>query len=262
MKTVIQVWTHHCYNMQQTETSNYWGIGDVLRGTIQMYMLSKKLGFTLYVDTSLHPIGKYLVPIENPYADLIQANKDKIEMVPASKNLEDHLKNINKKEDIYFCFTNAHCTEPFDEECRAFIKRILSPLPQFDKELHQIIPFESYQIMHFRLGDDELVGNKSKNTSRCIINLIKQNKGINDVLISDSLSLKNDRDVQSEVYVLNTIPQHLGRCSDHESIRGTLTDFFLLSRATNIKTYSCYEWTSGFAYWAHQIYDIPLSKIE
>ena len=260
MKTVIQVWTHHCYNMPQTETSNYWGIGDVLRGTIQMYMLSKKLGFRLYVDTSLHPMGKYLVPIENPHADLIQANKDKIEMVPASRNLEYHLKQINK--DIYFCFTNAHLTEPFDDDCKVFIKRILCPLPQFDKELHGIIPFETYQIMHFRLGDNELVGNKSTNASTYIINLIKRNKKSNDVLISDSLSLKKDFQVQSEVYVLNTIPQHLGRCSDHESIRGTLTDFFLLSRATHIKTYTCYEWTSGFVYWAHLIYDIPLSKIE
>ena len=84
MKTIVQVWTHHCYNMPQTSDSNYWGLGDVLRGTIQLYILSKKMGFKLYVDTSLHPVSKYLEPSENPFSAFIQVNKDKIRMVPVS----------------------------------------------------------------------------------------------------------------------------------------------------------------------------------
>lgn len=259
MKTIIQVWTHHCYNMPQTETENYWGLGDVLRGTLQLYMLSKKLGFHFYVDTSLHPISKYLVPLENPYSQIVQENKHEIAMIPADEPLEKIIQDLPGG--LYYFFTNAHCTQNFDEDCRVFMKKLLTPIPSLEQELRDYIPFESYSILHFRLGDNELVGQHQTNVSREILHLIQANKEVNSVLISDSFSLKIDPEVAKEVYVLNTVPKHLGKCSNEESIKDTLIDFFLLSKATNIKTYSCYPWVSGFVTWASKIYNIPLIVI-
>ena len=258
MKTLIQVWTHHCYNMPQTETDNYWGLGDVLRGTIQMYMLSKKLGFKLYVDISLHPVSKFLLPTENPFADLIQENKDRIRMIPAD---EDLVSIINNLEDGSFFFTNAYCTEDFDDDCKNFMKQILTPIPSLEQSLKAAIPFDPYQIMHFRLGDEELVGGIENGVSENIRNLITSNKDGCDVLISDSFTLKSDPEVAKEVFVLKTVPQHLGKCADADSVKDTLVDFFLISRSKGIKTYSSYEWVSGFVFWAHKIYDIPLRRI-
>lgn len=259
MKTIIQVWTHNCYNMPQTETNNYWGLGDVLRGTLQLYMLSKKLGFTLYVDTSLHPISKYLVPIEQPHAELIQMRKDTIMMIAADKPLEQMIKNL--PDHLYYLFTNADCTEPFDDDCKIFMKRLLTPIPSFEDELRSYIPFESYSILHFRLGDDEMSGKNQKTISQKILQLITENKESHSLLISDSMALKTHTDVIKELYVLKTIPAHLGRCTDSDAIKDTLIDFFLLSRSTHIKTYSCYGWISGFVHWAHVIYGIPLTKM-
>ena len=259
MKTIIQVWTHHCYNMPQTETENYWGLGDILRGTLQLYMLSKKLGFQFYVDTSLHPIGKYLVPIENPYSNIIQANRDKITMIPADTYLEEMIQGL--PDDIYCFFTNAYCTETFDDDSKMFMKKLLTPIQTLEDEIRSYIPFEPYSILHFRLGDDELVGRGQTNLPADILHMIQANKDPNSVLISDSLNLKIHSDVVKEVYILNTVPKHLGKCADIESIKGTLIDFFLLTRAEIIKTYSCYEWISGFVYWAHKIYDIPFMPI-
>ena len=80
--------------------------------------------------------------------------------------------------------------------------------------------------------------------------------------MSDSLSLKMNREVLNEINVIETIPVHLGRSTDHNSIKDTLIDFFILTTASKIKTYTSYEWISGFVYWAHKIYDIPLMKME
>lgn len=263
MKTIIQVWTHHCYNMPQTGDSNYWGLGDVLRGTIQLYILSKKMGFKLYVDTSLHPVSKYLEPSENPFSAFIQGNKDKIRMVPANEDLEAQINRLS--EDISFFFTNAHINGEIDDDCKRFIKNILRPNDTLRKEIKKTVKSDSYNIMHFRLGDDELVHN-IKNipayTQNKVLNLIKANKSINDILMSDSLSLKMNREVLNEINVIETIPVHLGRSTDHNSIKDTLIDFFILTTASKIKTYTSYEWISGFVYWAHKIYDIPLMKME
>jgi hypothetical protein len=256
MKTIIQVWTHRCYNQP-----GYWGLGDALRGTIQTFMLCKKKGYRFYVDLSLHPIHKFLIASENPYSDLVQSKKDKIRMIPASKNLE--LK-LNAMEDGIHCFfTNAHCTEKIDDECKTFIKTLLTPVSSLEDEIMKArltIPYDSYSILHFRLGDQELVQKSKINISRELLRLIHQNKDLKSVLISDSNTLKNHPEVISDIFVLNTFSQHIG-CSDEESIKDTLIDFFLITKSDKIKTYSCYNWVSGFVNWASKIYDIPLIKI-
>lgn len=262
MKTIIQVWTHHCCNMPQTDTSNYWGIGDVLRGTMQLFMLSKKLEFNYYVDTSLHPMSQFLMPTENPFEELIHENRHNIYMVSFDVNLEEHIQSLN--DGVHYFFTNSDITIPFDDECKTFLKHILRPIKSLQKEVTKLSQLRPYEVMHFRLGDTELVNGKfntSTNTLMHILDLIKANRSEYDILISDSLSLKMNQLVQNEIYVLQTTPSHLGRSTDPEAIKDTLIDFFLLTGATRIKTYSCYHWTSGFVYWAHQIYDIPLIKL-
>ena len=97
----------------------------------------------------------------------------------------------------------------------------------------------------------------SRNISPDIIKLIQDNKSSNTLLISDSASIKKCPEAIDGLYVTNSIPKHTGRCKDSDSIKDTLVDFLLVSRSTNIKTYSCYSWVSGFIYWAHIIYNIP-----
>jgi hypothetical protein len=185
--------------------------------------------------------------------------KDTIMMIPADEPIEQILRNLS--DDKYYFFTNAHCTEPFDDDCKAFMKKILTPIPSFEDELRSYIPIEPYSILHFRLGDTEMVANSQTSIPQNILQLIKDNKEPASILMSDSLSLKNHPDVTKEVYTLKTIPRHLGLCTDIEAIKGTLIDFFFLSRSTHIKTYSCYGWISGFVHWAHIIYGIPLTKM-
>ena len=255
MKVIIQAWTQNCVNAPQTETENFWGIGDFLRGTIQLYMLSKKLGFQFYVDISLHPMSKYLMPLENPYTSVIQANKENIKLIPSNINLEEIIPTLT--DGLYFFFTNAQCTYPISTECQEFIKNILIPIPSLEHEL-SMFPFKKYEIMHLRLGDKELLNNGSAIVSQELIRMVQKNKGDNTILISDSLSIKQNPDILKYVYITDTKPKHTGKCTDSDSMKDTLIEFLLITRSSYIKTYSCYQWRSGFVDWAHKIYDIPI----
>jgi hypothetical protein len=258
MRVVVQVWTQDCINAPQTDTENFWGIGDFLRGTVQLYMLSKKLGFHFYVDISLHPMSKYLIPVENPYRSVIQENKNRIQLLPSNLDLEKLISTF--QDGLYFFFTNAHCTYPISTECQEFIKNMLVPIPSLEHEL-SMFPFKKYEIMHLRLGDKELLNNGTAVISQELVNMVQKNTGENTILISDSLSVKENADILKYVYITNTKPKHTGKCSDSDSMKDTLIEFLLITRSSCIKTYSCYSWRSGFVDWAHKIYNIPIHDI-
>ena len=46
-----------------------------------------------------------------------------------------------------------------------------------------------------------------------------------------------------------------------ESIRDTLTEFFITTNAKSIETYSSYPWISGFVQRINEIYDIPIKSL-
>lgn len=78
--------------------------------------------------------------------------------------------------------------------------------------------------------------------------------------MSDSRKFKCIASVNyKNIIYLDTEPKHIGYESN-ESLTDTLFEFFLITKSKKIKTYSKYEWISGFVFWAHKIYDIPLQK--
>ena len=81
MKTIIQVWTHKCTNHIQDNINGFWGLGDMIRGTIKLYQLCKKYNYNYIVDIRLHSISNFLNQMENPYSQLILDNADNIEFV-------------------------------------------------------------------------------------------------------------------------------------------------------------------------------------
>lgn len=41
-------------------------------------------------------------------------------------------------------------------------------------------------------------------------------------------------------------------------MKNTLLEFYLITSARSIKTYTIYGWTSGFVLWSSKIFSIPL----
>lgn len=258
MKTVIQVWTHRCENMPQTNLNNYWGFGDMLRGTIRLFQFCKKHNYRFIVDMQLHNISNYFLQSPHEYSDLIRQNQHDIIFIHGHQ-LEDFIMN-NSNSVVYF-FTNADCDENLDTETKDFINHLLTPNESFKSyiSMKSATLSEKYNILHYRLGDWELVGKSQNNNISNYVEHVIQNSDQMDILISDSIDLKCEvkKHPMVNILVLDTIPLHIGY-EITQSLRDTIFEFMLLTKATKIKSHSIYQGRSGFVYWASKVYNIPL----
>ena len=85
----------------------------------------------------------------------------------------------------------------------------------------------------------------------------------NDILMSDSFWFKQQlKSMNINIAMFNTHPLHLGDLSTRfverieDSFKETLYEFFTLTNASILKTYSVYGHVSGFVKYAGLIYDI------
>ena len=272
MKTIIHVWTNNCCNIKYNpeDTSSYWGLGDLIRGTIKLFQLQRYLKFQLIVDISLHPIAEFIEkPIHN-YSNLIKQQQNNIPYYYIDTLKPYLLKTLNNNEEsqIILLTTNDKNIEtlPITTECKEFIKKLFIPNPEFHNYLNEIInnlPIQEYNIFHIRLGDDFLVKKTHtiNNYNELITKFISSNnlQPEKHIIITDNKELKEYIKNNTQLYTLNTNICHIGLNQiSNENIRDTLVEFFLLQYAQEITTFSIYHWISGFVQWSSKIYDIPI----
>jgi len=149
------------------------------------------------------------------------------------------------------------------DETKIFMKSILIPNDNFKTYIDNTFnnfPFKQYSVIHYRLGDNELVRNIQKKNFKLIEEHLRINSEKSDILLSDSALFKDYIKKQDlDIFMLNHPICHIGVSNDSVSIKNTLLELIILSRATSIKSYSVYTWISGFAYAVSKIYDIPLT---
>jgi hypothetical protein len=233
----------------------------MIRGYIDMYQLSKKYNFKLIIDISLHPISKYLITKSHEYSDLIENNKNNIIF---TINPEEYI--LNNKDNIIIFNTNSQKNRKkihknISDDCRKYIKDILTPndkMQQYISEYLSQIKKSDYNILHYRLGDK--FDNKNKNYNKYIDSILI-NKEENDILMSDSIKFKELIKEKTDIYMFDIDIGHIGTDNDDKLIKNTLLEFFIMTNANKIKTYSNYTWISGFVLWASYIYNIPLIQI-
>ena len=136
-KIVIHVWTNNCSNFKFNKHNNatYWGFGDILRGTIKLFQLSEIFGFTLFVDISNHPVSQFFEEIPHPFKSLVNTFKDKIPYFPIDTLEESIINFIDSTQKIYILNTNDKPVEdyPISDNCKQFLKKILTPTPELQK---------------------------------------------------------------------------------------------------------------------------------
>jgi len=265
MKTIIQVFTQKIVKDRNfKDTSGYWGLGDLIRGTIHLYQLSKKLNFRLIVDYQLHPISNFLKEHNHEYSELIKSNKDNILFVD-QRGSEKYV--INNKNDVIYFLTNDFYNDELNEDDKNFIKTILEPNELFNNEIIMLKnKFDKFDIFHFRLGDIEK--SKMKNTDYNIFIKMLQNiknNGVNNLLITDSETFKKEIKLKTNnLITLDTKIIHLGYNTDSNKIKDTLLEFYIMRYASIIYTYSIFTHNngiSGFVYYINKIYNIPIKRI-
>jgi len=267
---VIMVWIKHLE----------MGIGDLLRGTMFLHKLSKIMKFELIVDNQLHSVSRFLISRSHKYSEYVIQNQSKI----------SHAINVDYQTIVNLIQTNQSTCAPIlittnyldsyyaapSDECKRFMRSLLIPIDEYktyfnDKcnELH--IP-KKYSIIHFRLGDDQLINHhKNPDTYSSLFKIVDYNIKTtpNLYIITDSAQFKQylKRVLPSNLTnrIIPTIPIHLSHHdtdSQSESVKETLFDFMLLSDARVIKTHSMYGWISGFVHWMSVIFNVPLINLK
>lgn len=260
MKTVIFVWTQEVCNLISNDKDNFWGIGDILRGIIHTYQLCKQLNYEFIVDIQLHPISQFLINTPHKYSDLILSKKDNIHFI---SNTKDFI--LSNPSDVIYFETNNHFHEPLTLDCKDYIKTLLTPTPEFAvclRDARDKIPWPIYSILHYRLGDPCMITHATVNFDTLLLH-IKKNMTGSAVLLSDSQKFKEyiKKEVSPSPFMFDTLVGHVGFSKHKHNLRGTLIEFFICQSAQNIRTYSVYQWLSGFVKCIHDIYDIPIIQI-
>ena len=258
-KNIIFVWTTKPSNLTPTDSWGFWGIGDIIRGIIGTYQIAKKLNYNFYIDIQNHPISKFLEPHYHPFFNDV---KDKPIPFIFPNKVETFFIESNQ-ENIYLITNEIYKDEP-EIEILNYIKNILTPNKEFSKEFREIFNHlnlkSNYSVIHFRLGDKELIENKlNESYIHKALNLYSNHKEENQLLVSDSLEFRKQL---KEKFDFNQyeikIPAHFGFTNHSYFIKDTLIEFFLLLKSSKIKTYSVNGWVSGFAKSASVINNIPL----
>jgi hypothetical protein len=272
-KTIIQVYTQKYSNTDNGETiissndnphyngtAKYHGLGDFLRSCLGLYNLSRiKEDFDVIVDFSLHPIHNYIESSNHPYSSLVKSNKDNINLVVGTDRVLKYINKTDEKIIIMFGWFDLEVYDTFLESAAAdFMKKLLIPNHSMQNYINQKIaeiPYYNFNVIHYRLGDTQLFNNTIDDYELHHF-LTKLEK--NDVLITDSHNFKKFIKEKKwiDVFTFDTIISHLGK--SNENIRDTLFEFFLILRAKKIKSYSVYNWNSGFAFALSFIYKIPI----
>jgi hypothetical protein len=228
-------------------TGGAWGFGDLLKGLIHVYQLSKKYNFELYVDFQYHPISNYFKQSQHPYIQHVHEHIDNIHLLSGSEAENYIIEHSNLPIIQFLCNQMYH--EPVSQDCKEFIKNIFIPNDNlqsyFQNKLNQI-PYSHYDIIHYRFGDHEMFygvpGHADEHYHNHMVN-VHLTKKDNTILISDSNYFKQYVKRHTHIFLFDDTPRHVGISDD---LYDTLSDFFIISNADEVTSYSVYGWASGF----------------
>jgi hypothetical protein len=246
-----------CYLTDCKTNSKPPGFADYLRGTITLFYLSKKYGFELLLDNT-HPLFKYIKEnkriIKNPLSSEV------IELIPPLKYIQIYntLNDLFQKKESFSLLTNSFYNYhdgyienwgEMTEECRDFLKDILTPSFELEKRIKYVLENiynmkenESFHAIHIRKGDHYLHTNEENETIynfyyKFISEIVENKKEIKYVLLTDYSFLANRlKENIPCLYYWDNKKVHMGDLQNlnESSVLDTLTDFFILSKSSEI----------------------------
>lgn len=257
---VTQIWSQNVDNLEQ---SNFWGLGDLIRGASNIHAACSEMDIEFDLDYSRHPIANIF-----NYEAIAKdgGNEQKILFInfKSYKELVGYIKSRLLLHDNIEFVSNGYgiWNERYADKFRDFIKPRLQLRNEYALKASKLLPIEkSYEVLHFRLGDSHLI-ESSTNIDQNVLRCLEKNLTNSTFLITDSIKLKKLAIENYGVKTLPAIPTHLGLNSGSlDQLFNTQLEFILMCSAKKIKTYSVYSWVSGFAKAASFVYDIPLLNL-
>ena len=178
---------------------------------------------------------------------------------------------------VFIC-CNAFPRNDANEKNKEYMRVLLEPVDEIKilvkNTLEEInLVRKGYIVIHIRSGDSYLKNENTHFQDKYIYKLVNnirmdvgkyimscKGKYTDILLIADNnIIKKNLTDYFPNFKIFMKPITHFGEgvVLEEEKVKNTLLDFYLLSFANYIMSYSCYEHGSGFSYWCAKTYNIP-----
>ena len=257
--------------------SDQSGIGDNIRGLISLLqikeLIKKEKELNIFVDFSESKIVKYL---KHRLPDNILKLKHGVEthfFYIADKRahcerISDYL--LNSTTDVVSINTNGLPDETnITEEIKEFIHKILEFNEDFDRvfsEYLRKVPVD-FNVYHYRFGDERFQSDTEDGLISAMCSEFDTIHNKPCLVISDSLLFKQkiyELYKNEIVFVFLNEPAHNRDDKNVKVLDDSVIfiDFFLITRAKFIYSYSSYDWVSNFCLWSSYIYNIPLYDLK
>jgi hypothetical protein len=288
---------HNVYQSKYSKGEiNGTGLGDFIRGSYFLLEFCEKYNFEPRILFN-NCISKFLLPVNydfnlkliNPLLaniDMFHNNNFKEYKITEDQIiLEPKLDVINimadfveyiMKEPVYNGNTFIYCIpyplKNISEKSKAYMQSILEPVDEIkiivQKSLHQVgLHFKNYIVFHIRSGDDylnkdnKIFYQKYLDKIKIEIEIYMAINGSNNYLvIADNNEIKillNKEFPQLKIILKEITHFGEGVALEEDKVKNTLIDFYLLSFANKIISFSAYKHGSGFSFWCAKTFDVP-----
>ena len=263
------------------------GFGDYLRGCFCLYQICKIYNLEFDMDLTNHPISKFIDLNNKDSYNNIDRNSiswfsdSNYKPIHSKVFLKDSLNFHNKfishlnniKKDNYYLFCNSFPIFNFvRDEARKEILNRITPNDELKNCVRNALfklglQRKRFSVIHIRTGDDYLINNEKLNINyirkimRLVQTYVKMNKKY--LILSDNNTIKFFfKKFKNCVFSIKSI-EHLGNNNEkeHDKIKNTLVDFYIMGESSHIISLSPYTWGSGFSQWSSVIHKIPFKKI-
>ena len=160
------------------------------------------------------------------------------------------------------------------EKHKKYMRNILEPTTEMKQLVYNILKdlnlsVKDYNVIHVRSGDQYLKNDTTLFSVKYLEKLVAAIRGditnsgmdiISSLIIADNNSIKIAlKNIFPNFKILLKEITHFGEgiLLEEEKVKNSLIDFYLLSFANSIFSYSYYEHGSGFSSWCAKTYNIP-----
>jgi hypothetical protein len=275
VKKVVNVYQQKYIN------GNADGFGDYLRGCISLSLLCHLLNLDFGMNIKNHLIHHFINTTNHVDTNIHYDTIKKVSIAGKYSNkndVDDIISEINKTQDeICYLYTTLFF-EPtllYNDANTLYIKKVIInilPNNRLNDTINEYIIKNNlnkinYDIIHIRGGDDLLLNNPANKPfidmfilyiSKKLKKHINRNKLF--IIIGDNAYCKLciNSIYPNTIIIRNISPVHLGMGNtDMSNVMGTMIEFYLMAKASQVISFSRYSHGSGFSKWASFLFNKP-----
>jgi hypothetical protein len=273
------------YNYLNNETVT--GFGDFIRCCFFIIQFSEKYNTKVDFHINDHPIKNYLTYFENKsclqsiisknipflkinnyiykkYKNIITYKYKDIDTILINYINSLHLYNEN----VYIYLINHPDEALITSDHKKRLAEILEPNDHLNNKItHAMnclnLKTKKFKVIHLRFEDDDCHKNIINRTAYIlyIIRLFILHKDDDDIFLISNKNFMKSRLIQLmpniKTIIHNTTHIACRETNDNENIINTLKEFYIMSKANYIYSFSVYRHGSGFSKWCAVTYNVP-----